>query len=267
MDEIACEECSQAGQVVTVKNNDMHTSMKSDSERTTGTEEANQPLSKPSSPARQQKGWRHRDAVRLLRDMIVTGELQPGARLREVAISEQLDMSRTPVREAFRTLAAEGLVELLPNRSVVVTQLDEREAQDVFVVLGALEALAAEQAAERMTDSQIDELGELQEEMERQFEDQDRVQYTITNRIIHERLVEGSGNAFLVRAWRSVLPSAERARRLNMMDRGRWAVAVLAHRRIYSALRARDGQALRGLMLEHFNQDKIQQLGSASISE
>src|SRR4051812_5735662 len=82
----------------------------------------------------QQKGWRHKDAVALLREMILSGELEPGERLREVAISERLGMSRTPVREAFRTLAAEGLVELLPNRSVVVAELNESESIDVFAV-------------------------------------------------------------------------------------------------------------------------------------
>lgn len=215
---------------------------------------------KPAS--RKQKGWRHRDAVMILRDMIISGELAPGARLREIAISEQLSMSRTPVREAFRTLAAEGLVELLPNRSVVVSELDEREAQDVFLVLGTLEALAAEQAASRMSPEQIGEIERLQEELERQFEEGDRSGYTLTNRLIHQRLVEGSNNASLIRAWRSVLPTAERARRLNMLDRGRWAVAVLAHRRIYSALSARDGDALKSLMLEHFDQSKIEEMGS-----
>ena len=216
----------------------------------------------PEADPPRQKGWRHHDAVRVLRDMIVAGDLVPGTRLREVAISKQLNMSRTPVREAFRTLAAEGLVELLPNRSVVVTELNEREAQDVFVVLGSLEALAAEQAAARMTDEQIEEIGRLQEALELQFEQQDRTNYTSTNRTIHERLVEGSGNAFLIRAWRSVLASAERARRLNMLDRGRWAVAVLAHRRIYTALKTRDSNSLRALMLEHFDQSKIGDMSS-----
>src|SRR5690606_6918904 len=103
---------------------------------------------------RQQKGWRHKDAVALLREMILSGELAPGERLREVAISGRLGMSRTPVREAFRTLAAEGLVELLPNRSVVVAELNESESIDVFAVLGTLEALAGQLACQRMTAAQ-----------------------------------------------------------------------------------------------------------------
>src|SRR4051812_43798883 len=80
----------------------------------------------------QRKGSLHQDAVTELRKMIISGEIPPGERLREVALSSQLGMSRTPLREAFRTLAAEGLVDLLPNRSVVVCELDPTEAADVF---------------------------------------------------------------------------------------------------------------------------------------
>src|ERR1051325_862689 len=79
------------------------------------------------------KGDRHQEAVKLLRGMIISGDLAPGEPLREVAFSEQFGMSRTPVREAFRTLAAEGLISLLPNRTVQVALLDEDAAAEVFL--------------------------------------------------------------------------------------------------------------------------------------
>lgn len=192
--------------------------------------------------------------------MIISGELAPGERLREIAISEKLNMSRTPVREAFRTLAAEGWVKLLPNRSVVVDELDEGEAADVFGVLGALESFAAVQASQRMLKAQIDEIGRLQKELERQFEEVDRSRYTETNRRIHELMVEGSGNTSLVLAWRLILPRAERARALNNLDRERWAIAVEEHRKIYSALKARDSERLHRLMLDHFDERIITRL-------
>jgi DNA-binding GntR family transcriptional regulator len=196
----------------------------------------------------------------VLREMIVSGELPPGERLREVAISEKMNMSRTPIREAFRTLAAEGLVSLLPNRSVVVSELDESEATDVFAALGALEAVAAQQASQRMTTEQIEEIGRLQIELEHEFDDSDRSRYTETNRRIHELIVTGSSNVSLILAWRLILPRAERARTLNTLDRGRWAAAVEAHRQIYAALVARDASALRSLMFEHFDEKIIAKL-------
>lgn len=213
------------------------------------------------APIEMQKGWLHQDAVAVLRRLILSGELPPGERLREVVMSERLGMSRTPVREAFRTLAAEGLVDLLPNRSVVVSEVNVEDSVDVFAVLGAMEALAGQFACYRMTQAQIDELTELQQTLEREFQMADRVGYTDTNRRIHELLVEGSGNTSLILAWRMILPRAERARTLNNLDRRRWGEAVNEHRAMLDAIIARDGPRLSTLMQEHFDN------GSESMSK
>jgi DNA-binding GntR family transcriptional regulator len=216
----------------------------------------------PHAPrkAKQQKGWRHKDAVGLLRDMILSGELPPGERLGEVPISQRLGMSRTPVREAFRTLAAEGLVTLLPNRSVVVSDLDETESVDVFAVLGTLEALAGQQACQRMTPEQMSTLTQLQAELELHFNNLDRSAYTRANRAIHELMVESSNNAALILAWRMILPRAERARTLNNIDRHRWADALDEHRKIFAALAARDGLLLSSLMQDHFAKGVVERI-------
>lgn len=200
----------------------------------------------------QRKGSLHQDAVTELRKMIISGEIPPGERLREVALSSQLGMSRTPLREAFRTLAAEGLVDLLPNRSVVVCELDPTEAADVFKLLGALEALAAQQACERMTAEQIETARKLQEDMVTAFEAGDRATYNDINRKVHELMVEGSGNASLIMAWRLILPRADRARRLNTLDRASWAGFLKRHQDILNALVARDAPLLASLMRDHF---------------
>jgi DNA-binding GntR family transcriptional regulator len=210
--------------------------------------------------ARQQKGWRHKDAVALLREMILEGELTPGTRLREVAISQRLGMSRTPVREAFRTLAAEGLVQLLPNRSVVVAALNESESVDVFAVLGALEALAGQQACQRMTAAQLDRLGELQEDLELHFRELDRPSYIKANRGLYELMVEASHNTALILAWRLILPRAERARSISTLDRNRWAAALEDQRKVFAALAVRDGPLLANLMQDHFAQGVIDRI-------
>ena len=203
-------------------------------------------------PDEARKGWRHQDAVALLRRLIEIGELAPGERLRELAISEKLGMSRTPVREAFRTLAAEGLVELLPNRSVIVSDVDRSELGDVFLVLGNLEGLAAQQACERITDEEIALLGTLQEELERYYGMSDRANYVDVNRRIHEVIVEASRNAPLTAAWRTILPRADRARNTNNINRNRWTEAVYEHRMIYSAIAGRDAGRIVSLMNDHF---------------
>lgn len=207
------------------------------------------------------KGDRHQEAVTLLRRMILSGELAPGEPLREVALSEQFGTSRTPVREALRTLAAEGLVTLLPNRTVQVSHLDEQAASDVFTVLGALESLAARLACERMTAEQMEILSELQDDLSDYFTNKDRPRYLEANRLIHELIVEGSGNASLILAWRLLLPRAERARHVSTLDHERWAAAFEEHKKIHRALLARDVRLVTALMEEHFDN------GSSSIKD
>lgn len=209
--------------------------------------------SQPSDEAQQsRKGDLRLKAVESLRQMIFSGELAPGERLREVALSEAFGMSRTPIREAIRTLAAEGLVEPLTNRSVVVTVPDKSEAADVFTVLGALEALAGQLACRRMTAEQIEILGELQDDLEKYFEKKDRLSYLEANRLIHEFIVEAADSSSLMLAWRMLLPRAERARHVSTLDKERWAEAFAEHKEIYAAMQKRDEQLLRQLLESHF---------------
>jgi DNA-binding GntR family transcriptional regulator len=194
----------------------------------------------------------HNDAVQTLRNMILSGELAPGERLREVSISERLGMSRTPIREAFRTLAAEGLVDLLPNRSVLVSELDKGQAAEVFVVLGTLEALAGELACQNMTADQLEYLAELQDDLRRHFLNSDRPSYLEANRLIHAHIVDASNNQALIMAWRLLLPRAERARQISTRDHARWAEAYGEHGKIFNAIAARDAALVKTLMAEHF---------------
>ena len=206
----------------------------------------------PPEPKPLRKGDRHQDAVKLLRGMILGGDLAPGEPLREMAFSEQFGMSRTPVREAFRTLAAEGLVKLLPNRTVQVALLDEDAAAEVFMVLGALESLAARLACERITPQQLEILDELQDDLAHHFATGDRVRYLEANRLIHELIVEAAASPSLLLAWRLLLPRAERARHVSTRIHDRWQDAFEEHKQIHAALMKRDGLTLRRLMEEHF---------------
>ena len=203
-----------------------------------------------TSPGR--KGDLHRQATDRLRRMILSGELRPGERLREVEIGERLGMSRTPVRETFRTLAAEGLVHVLPNRSVWVSELDKAEAAEVFAVLGVLEAFAGRLACQRITAVQIDRLAELQDDLERHYFAGERRSYLETNRMIHAHLVEASGNKSLIRAWRLLVPQAERARQVSTLDHQRWGEAFQEHREIFDAIVGRNAARLQQLMEAHF---------------
>ena len=94
-----------------------------------------------------------------LRTLLVEGRIAPGAKLNERELSEQLKVSRTPLREAIKLLAAEGLVDLLPNRGAIAVKLTEADVVNTFEVLGGLESLSGELAAQRITDAELPRSG------------------------------------------------------------------------------------------------------------
>jgi DNA-binding GntR family transcriptional regulator len=202
--------------------------------------------------AGRRKGQLHTEAAGRLRGMILSGELPPGSRLRELQLCEQLGVSRTPVREALRTLAAEGLVDLLPNRSVVVSQLDAPDLEHLFVVFGAVEGLAAELACQRITEAEIAEIGRLLAEMIDYHARKERAPYMRINQLIHQRTVEIAANPVLLSVWQSLVPRVERARALANLDTGRWTGALFEHTKMFTVLAARDGKLLAQLTREHF---------------
>ena len=198
------------------------------------------------------KDLRPADAVTALRHIIHSGEIAIGEHLREDDLSEHLGFSPPLVRAAIRTLVAEGVASMLPDGAVVVAALDVEELTGVFLVLGALEALAAQLACQRITEAEIAVLTELQAELELRYELGDRARYTEINRAIHSLIVHAARNQSLLLAWRPIVLRAEAPRALYNLNPDRWASSVDAHRKIFAALMARDGHLLSSLMQAHF---------------
>lgn len=202
--------------------------------------------------AGRRRGQLHREAAGRLRAQILSGDLPPGTRLRELALCEELGVSRTPVREAFRTLAAEGLVELLPNRSVVVAELHAPDIEHLFRVFGTVEGLAGELACARVTDAQLAEIGRLLSRMVDLHQRGERGPYLEINQQIHRTVVEMAANPVLLSVWQGLVPRVERARALANLDPDRWTAALFEHSKMFAALAARDGETLARLTREHF---------------
>jgi DNA-binding GntR family transcriptional regulator len=209
------------------------------------------PAVRPDGTGRR-KGHLHLEAARRLRAMIQLNELPPGARLREVQLCAQLGVSRTPLREALRTLAAEGLVNQLPNRSMVVAPLDPVDIEHLYRVFGAVEGLAGELACAKVTEEQLGEIGRLLSQMVDLHEQGDRAAYMKVNEKIHRMVIDIAANPVLTSVWLSLVPRVERARSLSNLDRARWTAALFEHSKMFAALTARDGPLLRRLASEHF---------------
>jgi DNA-binding GntR family transcriptional regulator len=193
----------------------------------------------------------HDELVTRLRDMIVEGELQPGTRLPEKELCTQFGVSRTPLREALKVLASEGLVELSPHRGATVVQISRADVEETFPVMGSLEALAGELACARIDAAGLAEITALHHQMVAHYHRQQLAEYFKLNQQIHERVLEAAGNATLSALHRSLAGRVRRARYMANMSPQRWAQAVEEHEQILAALTARDGQRLAGILRRH----------------
>ncbi len=190
-------------------------------------------------------------AVDALRQMILDGELPPGARLSERALGERLGVSRTPLREALRMLASEGLVRHEPNRGAVVAPLDRADIEAMFELLAALEGLAGELAAQRIDAAQLAEIKALHFEMRAHHARGDRAAYFRANQDIHRHIAAAANNPVLVETFERLNARVKRVRYAANLTPERWAKAVEEHERMIAALDARDGAALRAILEAH----------------
>jgi DNA-binding GntR family transcriptional regulator len=187
-----------------------------------------------------------------LRDMIIEGELAPGTRLRERELTEWLGVSRTPLREALKVLAAERLIELTPNRGARIASLSEVEIQHMFELMGAFEGLAGRLAAARASEADLLELQAMHLQMRAHYVRKDLPAYFRLNQAIHRRIVEAAGNPLLAQSYDQLAGRIRRPRFLaSQWSAQRWAQAIDEHEGIMAALLARDGETLRRLLETH----------------
>jgi DNA-binding GntR family transcriptional regulator len=193
----------------------------------------------------------HEAVAARLRDMIVEGRLAPGERLNERELCEQLGISRTPLREAFRVLATEGLIALPPNRGAQVVTLSPQDIRDTFDVMGALEGLSGELACKHVTDADIAALKIMHDEMVAHHVRGDLPNYYRINRVIHERINAIAGNPTLTRTYRALNDRLHALRFRSNYIKEKWDRAVADHGEMLEALAARDGERLRRILVDH----------------
>jgi len=212
------------------------------------------------SPKLKRMGLHERAATRM-RAMIIRGELPPGSQTQETKLSKELGVSRTPLREAMKVLAAEGLIELRPNRSPRIAGLEVDGISELFEALAGIERLAAELAAERATGRDLRRLRTLQTRMEGFHRNGMLDDYFAINGEIHGMIVRMARNAPLREAHETLISRAQRARYLALGADRRWSTSVDEHAAILAALEARDGETAGRLLCSHVQQTGIALLG------
>jgi len=198
----------------------------------------------------------HDQVASRLRTMLVEGQIAPGAKLNERELSAQLRVSRTPLREAIKLLAAEGLVDLLPNRGAVAVKLTEADVVNTFELLATLEGMSGELAAQRITDEELAELRALHYEMMACFARRDLSGYYRINARIHTAINDAARNPVLASTYRSINARVQSLRFRTNQNEAKWKSAVAEHERMVEALAAHDAAAMRTLMIEHLNRKR-----------
>jgi DNA-binding GntR family transcriptional regulator len=193
----------------------------------------------------------HESLLERLRQMIQDGELPPGTRLSEQALCERFGVSRTPLREALKILAADGYLDWQANRGIRVADIQAEEIMAAFELLGGLERLIGEIVCQRMTAADMRTLETMHADMVRLHARSDRAAYFRLNQAIHAELARLTRNPVIEDVYRSVQSRVYRARALSNTGRLRWDASVREHERIMAALRARDPARLAGELLAH----------------
>ena len=207
------------------------------------------------APRRLRPATLHSEVLAKVRDMITTGELEPGVRLTERVLTEQLGVSRTPLREALKVLAHEGMVELLPNCGARVTRLRVDDARHLFEVIEALESHAGRLACERITEPELSELKALHHEMHACYLRRELPPYFRLNQAIHDRIVGAARNPMLQAAHAAHCARIRRARYKELqVSKERWRAAMREHELMIDALSRRDADALASVLKDHLHQ-------------
>ena len=196
----------------------------------------------------------YEEVAELLRQRIFQRALEPGSWIDEMKLAEEYGISRTPLREALKVLAAEGLVTMKVRRGAYVTEVSEKDLTDVYHLLSLLESDAAGVVALRATDSEIRELQALQDELESAAAPGkvDREHFFAVNERFHMRLLAIANNR-----WRDqMVADLRKVMKLNrhnsLLKAGRIDESLMEHRAIMAALLARDGEAATARMQDHF---------------
>jgi DNA-binding GntR family transcriptional regulator len=193
----------------------------------------------------------HDQLVAKVREMIVDGELNAGAPLPERMLCETFGVSRTPLREAFKILAAEGLIALRPHRTPVVTPIDRDEIADIFETMVALDHAAGIKAATRASDEDIARLDAMHAELVKLHHEASRAAYFRLNQQIHTEITRLAGNAVLFNIWSGLQRSVFRARAVANYDARRWSESVEEHEAFMALLRARNAEGFASALSLH----------------
>ena len=199
----------------------------------------------------------YEEVAERLRTSIFSHEFAPGSWIDEQAIAKEYGISRTPMREAIKILAAEGLITMKMRRGAYVTEVSKSDLSQIFTVLALLEGQACRETALKASEGQLEALDSIHMKLERAAADRDLEQFFAINQSFHDKLQEISNNPWMKRVIDDLRKVLKLQRRDSLSKRGRLESSLIEHRKILSALLARDADLSEKLMKEHLLQGQL----------
>ena len=193
----------------------------------------------------------YQDVAERLRQQIFSRELEPGMWIDEQKLALEFGISRTPLREALKVLAAEGLVTMKVRRGAYVTEMSATDVAQVYHLMGLLESDAAGRVAAQASDAQLAQLQSLHDQLEAEVASRDA--FFATNEAFHLALLAIAGNRWAAQMVQDLRKVMKLNRHLSLFRQGRLAESLAEHRAVMAALRARDARAATRLMRAHFD--------------
>ena len=198
----------------------------------------------------------HDEVAAQLRDRIFAGELMPGTFLDEARLAEQMEISRTPLREALKVLTAEGLVRHEPRRGCFVNEVTEQDLDEIFPVIALLEGRCAREAALNATDADLQQLETLHEKLNRHAKARRINDYYVANFAIHEAIITLANNRWLAQVIGDLRKIVKLARLQQLHAPGRLDQSLSEHMAVFAALKARDPEGAEAAMRTHLTRQR-----------
>ncbi|MGE5386987.1 MAG: GntR family transcriptional regulator [Betaproteobacteria bacterium] len=193
----------------------------------------------------------YQEVAERLRQRIFAHELPPGSWIDEQRLAEEYGISRTPLREALKVLASEGLVTLKPRRGCYVTEISAQDLQDIFPLLAMLEGRAVAEAMQHARPADIEELETLHTRLERAAQSRKIERFFETNQEFHRKLQELSGNRWMLMVVQDLRKVMKLSRLLSLSHEGRLEQSLEEHRRIMAAVRSGNVEEAESAMRDH----------------
>jgi DNA-binding GntR family transcriptional regulator len=199
----------------------------------------------------------HDDVAAQLRERIFAGELAPGSFLDEARLAQEMEISRTPLREALKVLTAEGLVRHEPRRGSFVNEVTEQDLDEIFPVIALLEGRCAHEAALNATDADLQALQALHDKLSRHAKARRINDYYAANFAIHEAIIALAGNRWLAQVITDLRKIVKLARLQQLHAPGRLEQSLSEHLAVFAALQARDAEGAEAAMRTHLTRQRV----------